>query len=56
MIPVLVDNGDLDYVIKKGTTYACIATETLKFLDIISYIAPGIWSRIVEIMDITLHL
>ena len=44
MIPVLVENGNLDYVIKKATTYACIATDTLKFLDIVSYIAPGIYT------------
>ena len=41
LIPVLVEMKDIDYVIKKGSSYACIATSNLKFLDIINYLSPG---------------
>ena len=41
MVPVLVETAEMGYVIKKGSTYACISTEHIKFLDIVSYIAPG---------------
>ena len=41
MIPVLVELDEMDYVIKKGSTYACISTNHIKFLDVVNYIAPG---------------
>ena len=32
----------MKFVIKRGSSYACIATERLKFLDVISYVAAGV--------------
>ena len=32
----------MKFVIKRGSSYSCIATERLKFLDVISYVAPGV--------------
>ncbi len=34
--------GEVRYVIKRGTSYSCIATESLKFLDIVNYLAAGV--------------
>ncbi len=31
----------ISFVIKKGNSYQCIQTESLKFLDILNYLAPG---------------
>lgn len=41
LIPLLVESGSVEHVIRKGTGYMSISTEQLKFLDIIFYIAPG---------------
>ena len=41
-IPLLANRNEVEYVIKKGDSYSCIATKTLKFLDMINYLAPGI--------------
>ena len=41
LIPILIDLEDIKFVIKKGTQYNCIQTENLRFLDILSYLAPG---------------
>jgi len=41
LIPVLVEMDSIEFVIKKGTGYMVIATEELKFLDVVYYIAPG---------------
>ena len=32
---------EIKYVIKRGGNYVCIATENLKFLDVVSYLAAG---------------
>ena len=41
-MPILVEQDEMKFVIKRGSSYACIATEKLKFLDVISYVAPGV--------------
>ena len=41
LIPILIELEEIRYVIKRGTSYACIATESFKFLDITSYLAAG---------------
>ena len=41
LISLLVQMDEVKYVIKRGGSYVCIATENLKFLDIISYLAAG---------------
>ena len=42
LISQLVVNGEkLKYVVKKGTNYMTIATDSLKFLDICNFLAPG---------------
>ena len=41
LIPLLVKMDTIKSVIKKGTGYMVIATEELKFLDIVFYVAPG---------------
>ncbi len=41
LIATLVELDEVKYVIKKGNSYACIATESLKFLDILSFLAAG---------------
>ena len=41
LIPVLVQQDIMKFVIKKGTQYMCVSTKPLKFLDIRFYIAPG---------------
>lgn len=41
LIPLLVETGFVDHVIRKGTGYMSISTEQLRFLDIMFYIAPG---------------
>ena len=41
LIPALVSDNSIKYVIKKDTQYMCICTSDLKFLDICFYIAPG---------------
>ena len=42
LIPTLVERDEVKYVIKRGSIYSCIATEKLKFLDVISYVAAGV--------------
>ena len=42
LIPVLVEQEKMRFVIKRGSSYSCIATENLKFLDITNYLAVGI--------------
>ena len=37
----LVDSHRIKYVVKRNNTFMCIKTETLKFLDITNYLAPG---------------
>ena len=41
LIPAIVDQDSLKFVIKKGTRYMAIVTEELRFLDITYYIAPS---------------
>ena len=41
LIPLFVELDSLKFIIKKGTGYMVIATEELKFLDIMNYISPG---------------
>jgi hypothetical protein len=41
LIPAIVDQDSLKFVIKKGTRYMTIVTEELRFLDITYYIAPS---------------
>ncbi|KAL5262388.1 hypothetical protein ACHWQZ_G007942 [Mnemiopsis leidyi] len=41
LISLLVQMEEVKFVIKRGGSYVCIATENLKFLDIISYLAAG---------------
>ena len=41
LIPILVEQEDIKFVIKKGTQYNCILTENLRFLDILSYLPLG---------------
>ena len=40
LIPSLVKLDSINYVIKKGSSYLCISTAELMFLDIVNYIAP----------------
>ena len=42
LVPILVELDEVKFVIKRGSSYSCIATERLKFLDVISYVAPGV--------------
>ena len=42
LMRVLVRKGELDFVIKSGSSYRCIAAKRLKFLDVVAYIAPGV--------------
>ena len=42
LIPVLVELEDVRYVIKRGSSYSCITTDNLRFLDMLSYLAVGI--------------
>ena len=42
LIPVLVELDEIKFVIKRGSAYPCIATERLKFLDVVSYVAVGV--------------
>lgn len=41
LIPILVELDDVRFVIKRGSSYPCITTGNLRFLDIISYLAAG---------------
>ena len=42
LISQLILNGErLKYVVKKGSNYMAIATDSLKFLDICNFLAPG---------------
>lgn len=41
LIPVLVELEDVRYVIKRGSSYSCITTDNLRFLDMLSYLAVG---------------
>ena len=41
LISILLELEDIKYVIKRGGAYACIATESLRFLDVVSYLAAG---------------
>ena len=38
-------NGQGSFVVKKGTAYACLAEERLKFLDIAHYLPAGVSLR-----------
>ena len=40
-IPALLELDLPRFIIKKGTSYNCIATASLRFLDICNYLAPG---------------
>ena len=42
LIPTLVEQGEVKYVIKRGSAYSTIATDKLKFLDVLSYVAAGV--------------
>ena len=42
LIPLLVEKGEVDYVIKREDSYPCISTTHFKILDIVNYLAPGI--------------
>ena len=46
LIPMLVEEDDVGYVIKKGNSYMSITTKKLHFLDAVFYIAPGLLYRI----------
>ena len=35
------DDGPFNFVVKRNNNFMCISTETLKFLDIVNYLAPG---------------
>ena len=37
----LRDNDGVDFVVKKNNNFMCLKTKTLKFVDIINYLAPG---------------
>ena len=41
IIPALLELDPPNFVVKKGTSYNCIATENLRFLDVLNYLAPG---------------
>ena len=41
LISLLLQLDEVKFVIKRVGNYACIATESLKFLDVISYLAAG---------------
>ena len=46
LMRVLVKKGELDFRHKKsGSSYRCIAAKRLKFLDVVAYIAPGVFIR-----------
>ena len=38
-MPILMD--DLKFTIKKSNTFMCLSSERLRFLDILSFLAPG---------------
>ena len=42
LISALLDTDEMRYVIKRGSSYSCIATEHFKFLDVTSYLAAGV--------------
>lgn len=42
LISSLLEMEEVRYVIKRGSTYPCIATESFRFLDITSYLAAGV--------------
>ena len=42
LTPILLELEEMRYVIKRGSSYSCIATENFKFLDITSYLAVGV--------------
>lgn len=42
LLPVLVELEGVRYVIKRGSAYSCITTNSLRFLDMLSYLAVGI--------------
>ena len=37
----LIDTQKIKYTVKRNNNFMCIKTETLKFLDITNYLAPG---------------
>ena len=42
IIPALVAMDPPTVIVKKGTAYNCIATESFKFLDLCFYLSPGV--------------
>lgn len=38
------ENGCIDFAIRKDTAMTCIETESLRFLDVNNYVAPGFFS------------
>ena len=34
--------GEMEFVVKRSSTYMCLKTERLKFVDILNYLAPGV--------------
>lgn len=41
LVALLVELEDVKYVIKRGGSYACIATDSFRFLDIAAYLSPA---------------
>ena len=41
LYPAVLKNCSFKYIIKRGSSYPCLQTENLKFLDISNYLAPG---------------
>lgn len=41
LLRYLSENEGIDFAIRKDTAMTCIETESLRFLDIINYVAPG---------------
>jgi len=41
LVPYLVNNGGIQFTIKRNNNTMCLKTNHLKFLDITNYLAPG---------------
>ena len=41
LFPVIMKEGSVKFIVKKGSSYPCITTTSLRFLDIMNYLAPG---------------
>ena len=49
-----VTRGEIKYIVKNNNQYKCVATKSLKFLDICSYLAPGCsYSKYLDAFDVT---